>query len=108
MSTNPNTVKSQDDLSTTNDGKRSSDVLVEAISKLERTTIALEKVKKERDTYHKALMQIQYETPALGGDTEDMEHALCNIDWLCNWALRPEEMKEMEKMNEVQSAEHSK
>ena len=36
MSHNPNTVKSQDDLSTTNDGKRSSDVLLEALSKLEK------------------------------------------------------------------------
>ena len=36
MSTNPNTVKSQDDLPTTNDGKRSSDVLLEALSKLEK------------------------------------------------------------------------
>ena len=35
MSTNPNTVKSQDEL---NEGGRKSDVLVEAISKLETTT----------------------------------------------------------------------
>lgn len=36
MSTNPNIVKSFDDLSTTNDGKRSSDVLIQAINKAER------------------------------------------------------------------------
>lgn len=34
MSHNPNTVKSQDDLSTTNNGKRSSDVLLSAIDKI--------------------------------------------------------------------------
>jgi len=36
MSTNPNTVKSQDDLPTTNDGKRSSDVVISAVEKCER------------------------------------------------------------------------
>lgn len=36
MSTNPNTIKSQDELSTTNDGKRSSDVLVATLEKCER------------------------------------------------------------------------
>ena len=36
MSHNPNTVKSQDDLPTTNDGKRSSDVLVATLEKCER------------------------------------------------------------------------
>ena len=40
MSHNPNTVKSQDDI---NEGGRKSDVLVEAISKLETTTKQLEK-----------------------------------------------------------------
>jgi hypothetical protein len=42
MSSNPNTVKSQDDLSTTNDGKRSSDVLLSTIEELERTKKQLE------------------------------------------------------------------
>jgi hypothetical protein len=42
MSHNPNTVKSQDDLSTTNDGKRSSDVLLSTIEELERTKKQLE------------------------------------------------------------------
>lgn len=37
MSTSPNTIKSQDELSTTNDGKRSSDVLLSTIEELERT-----------------------------------------------------------------------
>ena len=36
MSHNHNTVKSQDDLSTTNDGQRSSEVLLQAIEKCER------------------------------------------------------------------------
>ena len=47
MSHNPNTVKSQDNLSTTNDGKRSSDVLIEALNKLEemqRKSIILERI----------------------------------------------------------------
>lgn len=35
MSHNPNTVKSQDNLSTTNDGKRSSDVVISAVEKCE-------------------------------------------------------------------------
>ncbi|MBO7712277.1 MAG: hypothetical protein J6S85_02165 [Methanobrevibacter sp.] len=91
MSHNPNTVKSQDDI---NEGGRKSDVLLSTIEELE-------KVEKERDRYYNALMNIQYETPALGGDMEDMEHALRNIDWLCNWALRPDEMKEMEKNNGI-------
>jgi len=50
MSHNPNTVKSQDDLPTTNDGKRSSDVLVSALEKcnqLELKIIALESELKE-------------------------------------------------------------
>lgn len=94
-----NTIKSQDNLIDCNNGKRSSETLIQTISKLETTIEELEKVKKERDRYYNALMSIQYETPALGGDMEDMEHALCNIDWLCDWALRPDEMREMEKEN---------
>lgn len=42
MSYNPNTVKSQDDLSTTNNGRRSSDVLLSTIEELERTKKQLE------------------------------------------------------------------
>ena len=41
MSHNPNTIKSQDDLSTTNDGKRSSDVLLSKIDELEKTKLQL-------------------------------------------------------------------
>lgn len=52
MSTNPNTVKSQDDLPTTNDGKRSSDVLLSTIEELERTKKQLEiAVEQLKDTY---------------------------------------------------------
>lgn len=89
-----NSIKSQHELNTCNDGKRSSEMLLSTIEELE-------KVKKERDRYYNALMSIQYETPALGGDEEDMEHALYNINWLCDWALRPDEMKEMEKNNGI-------
>ena len=46
MSTNPNTVKSQDEL---NEGGRKSDVLVEAISKLEITTKKCERLQKQLD-----------------------------------------------------------
>lgn len=46
MSTNPNTVKSQDDLSTTNDGKRSSEVLLTTLEELEKTKKQLEIAKK--------------------------------------------------------------
>lgn len=38
MSHNPNTVKSQDSLIDCNEGKRSSETLIQAISKLETTT----------------------------------------------------------------------
>lgn len=106
MSHNPNTVKSQDD--TTEDELGRTMTLLRAIEQLEKTECKLEKVekqldkvKKERDTYYKALMQIQYKTPALGGGTADMETALCQIDNICDWALRPDEMKEMEKNNGI-------
>ena len=46
MSHNPNTVKSQDDLSTTNDGKRSSEVLLTTLEELEKTKKQLDKAKK--------------------------------------------------------------
>lgn len=57
MSTNPNTVKSQHEL--TNEGGRKSDVLVEAISKLETTTKQLEKTKKQLDIAVKALKGVR-------------------------------------------------
>ena len=85
-------IKSQSDLNPCNDGKRSSDVLLATIDELE-------KVKKERDSYWKALMQIHYLTPALGGTKKDMVTALLDIEDICNWELRPAEMKEMEKNN---------
>lgn len=81
------TVKSQNDLNQPE--THSTEVLLSTIEELE-------KVKEERDTYYNALMQIQYKTPALGGGKADMETALCQIDWICNWALRPDEMKRME------------
>lgn len=42
-----------------------------------------------------ALLSIQFETASLGGNEEDMEKSLSNIDWICDWTLRPEEMEEM-------------
>ena len=94
MPHNPNTVKSQDDLNKCNDGKQSSDVLLATIDELE-------KVKKENERLVDILMGISYCTPALGGTKKDMEKALLDIDWLCNWALRPDEMREMEKNNGI-------
>lgn len=91
MSHNLNTIKSQDEL---NEGGRKSDVLIATIEELE-------KVKEERDEYYSALMQIQYKTAALGGNKEDMETALCQINIICDWSLRPDEMKEMEKNNGI-------
>lgn len=91
MSHNPNTIKSQDEL---NEGGRKSDVLLSTIEELE-------KVKKERDNYYNALIQISYLTPALGGDKKDMITALLDIGDICDWALRPDEMKEMEKNNGI-------
>ena len=44
-------------------------------------------------------MQIHYLTPALGGTKKDMVTALLDIEDICNWELRPAEMKEMEKNN---------
>lgn len=44
-----NTIKSQDSLLDCNDGKRSSETLIQTISKLETTTKELEKVKKQLD-----------------------------------------------------------
>ena len=52
MSTNPNTVKSQDDLSTTNDGKRSSDVLLSTIERCERLQKQLDIAVKALETTH--------------------------------------------------------
>lgn len=57
MSHNPNTVKSQDDLPTTNDGKRSSEVLLTTLAELEKTKKQLEIAKEyiyqraEKDKY---------------------------------------------------------
>lgn len=53
MAHNPNTIKSFDDI---NEGGRKSDVLVEAISKLETTTKELEKVKKQLDVAKKSIL----------------------------------------------------
>lgn len=57
MSTNPNTIKSQDELSNTNDGNRSSEVLLTTLAELEKTKKQLEIAKEyiyqraEKDKY---------------------------------------------------------
>ena len=78
MSTNPNTVKSQDDLPTTNDGKRSSDVLLSTIEELERT-------KKQLDIAVKRLKFLKTKTssPYYGNDTY-----LKTIYQMCDKTLR--------------------
>jgi hypothetical protein len=52
MSHNPNTIESQSELNTCNDGKRSSDVLLSTIAELE-------KVKKENDLIKSYMQQIR-------------------------------------------------
>lgn len=69
MSTNPNTVKSQDDLPTTNDGKRSSEVLLSAIDKI----ADLEEWKKD--------MQAKY-----GNKSAELEKTKKQLD-IAVWAL---------------------
>lgn len=64
---NPNTVKSQHELSTTNDGKRSSDVLVATLEKCERLQKQLEIAKEVLQEFaddgyfsaNKALLEIE-------------------------------------------------
>ena len=91
------TIKSQNDLNQPE--THSTEVLLSTIEELE-------KVKKERDTYYNTLMHISYLTPALGGNKKDMERALLDIDYLCNWALRPDEMKAMEnEFKEIEELE---
>lgn len=92
MSHNPNTVKSQHELSTDNDGKRSSEVLLSAIDELEKT-------KKERDRYYKALSLIDYKTSDIHkGKAADIKDVLWRIKSICDWTLRPDEMIEMHKV----------
>lgn len=59
---NPNTIKSQDDLSTTNNGKRSSEVLLQTIEKCERLQkqldIAIEGLEKYAEK-EKFVMQVR-------------------------------------------------
>lgn len=85
MSYNPNTVKSQDDLPTTNDGKRSSDVLLSAIDELERT-------KKQLEIADKALAEIEK-----NGTNPEIK----TITVLCvnNFLLAHKARKEIEELN---------
>lgn len=81
-------VESADKLNECNDGKRSSEVLLKTLEELE-------KVKQENKKLKDILYNISYQTPALGGNKKDMERALLDIDYLCDLALRPEEIKEL-------------
>lgn len=69
---------------------RSPDSLIQAIDRIER-------LEKENKRLTDILYNISYQTPALGGTKKDMERALLDIDYLCDLALRPEEVKELEK-----------
>jgi hypothetical protein len=78
MSHNPNTIESQSELNTCNDGKRSSDVLVETISKLETTTKQLEIAKKALDVY--AYQTIKETETDEDGEEYDIEYPYSNDD----------------------------
>lgn len=85
MSTNPNTVKSQDDLPATNDGKRSTNVLLSTIEELERT-------KKQLEIADKALEEIEK-----NGTNPEIK----TITVLCvnNFLLAHKARKEIEELN---------
>lgn len=82
MSHNPNTVKSQDDLPTTNDGKRSSDVLVATLEKCER-------LQKQLEIAVKALRGV-YVWANTGNGGEQAVKKLCD-----------KTLKEIEDLNEI-------
>lgn len=52
----------------------------------------IQDLEKENKRLRDFLLSIQYETAVLGGKKRDLEKALNEIDCLCDWALRPEEM----------------
>ena len=85
MSHNPNTVKSQDDLPTTNDGKRSSDVVLSAVEKCER-------LQKQFDIAEMALKEIEK-----SGTNPEIK----TITTLCvnNFLLAHKALKEIEELN---------
>lgn len=89
MSHNPNTVKSQDEV---NQGGRKSDVLVEAISKLETTTKELERTKKQLEIADIALAEIEK-----NGTNPEIK----TITALCvnNFLLAHKARKEIEELN---------
>lgn len=59
----------------------------------------IQDLEKEIKRLKDILYNISYQTPALGGNKKEMGRALLNIDYLCDLALRPDEMKEMELNN---------
>lgn len=99
MTTNPKDVKSQHELSTTNDGKRSSDVLLSTIEELEKTKKQLEcgvnrellylkkieKLEKQLEIAKKALDVYAYQTikgteTYEDGEEYDIEYPYSNDD----------------------------
>lgn len=84
MSHNPNTVKSQDDLPTTNDGKRSSDVLVSALEKCNQLELKIIALESELKTVCDVLIKVSPN----------------HVQWvMSNWKYLYDEIKEMEKNN---------
>lgn len=71
-------VKSQDDMNRIE--QHSTDVLIKAIEECE-------KLKKENQEYHAALMSIEYHTAALSGCKRDMENALLIISSISRQVL---------------------
>ena len=57
----------------------------------------IQDLEKENKRLKDILYNISYQTPALGGNKKVIERALLDIDYLCDLALRPDEIKEFEK-----------
>ena len=73
-----NTIKSQDNLIDCNNGKRSSETLIQTISKLETTTKQLEIAKKALDVY--AYQTIKGTETYEDGEEYDIEYPYSNDD----------------------------
>lgn len=94
MSTNPNTVKSQDDI---NEGGRKSDVLIEAISKAER-------LQKQLDIAVKALEEYADEKSWFLNDWEDREDCVfngTNFYMEGGFEIAQKALKEIKELNNV-------
>ena len=64
--------------------------------KLQAENTKLKDLLKENKRFTDILYNISYQTSALGGNKKEMERALLDIDYLCDLALRPYEIKELE------------